>query len=43
MLLGELDRRGRMRGAVVCELDEAFDSIREMEQADHEIDSRDVL
>jgi predicted HD phosphohydrolase len=32
MLLNELDRRGRVRGAIVCELEEAFDYIREMNQ-----------
>jgi hypothetical protein len=30
MLLNELDRRGRVRGAVVCDLDEALESLREM-------------
>ena len=32
LLLHELDRRGRVRGAFVCELDEALDYIREMDQ-----------
>jgi predicted HD phosphohydrolase len=32
MLLNELDRRGRVRGAIVCELEEAFDYIRELDQ-----------
>src|SRR4051794_13129323 len=31
MLLNELDRRGRMRGAVVCEVAEALEYIREMD------------
>ena len=30
MLLNELDRRGRVRGAAVCELDEALDFLREL-------------
>jgi hypothetical protein len=30
-LLAELDRKGRVRGAGVSELEEVFDSIREME------------
>ena len=32
MLLYELDRRGRVRGAVVCEVDEAIEYFRELEQ-----------
>lgn len=32
LLLHELDRRGRVRGSFVCELDEAFDHIRELDQ-----------
>ena len=31
MLLYELDRRGRVRGAVVCEVDEALDALREID------------
>ena len=31
MLLYELDRRGRVRGAIVCEVDEALESIRELD------------
>jgi predicted HD phosphohydrolase len=35
MLLNELDRRGRVRGAAVCELDEALEFLRELaEDAD---------
>jgi hypothetical protein len=30
LLLGELGRRGRMRGAVVCEVDEAIEYVRDM-------------
>src|SRR5579883_2728138 len=30
MLLAELDRRGRVRGAAVCDLDEALDLLREL-------------
>ena len=30
MLLAELDRRGRVRGAAVCELEEALDFLREL-------------
>ncbi len=30
MLLNELDRQGRVRGAFVCELDEALEFLREM-------------
>jgi hypothetical protein len=30
MLLAELDRRGRIRGAAVCDLDEALDFLREL-------------
>ena len=30
MLLGELDRRGRVRGASVCELDERLEFLREL-------------
>ena len=30
MLLYELDRRGRVRGAAVCELDEALEFLREL-------------
>ena len=30
MLLNELDRRGRVRGAAVCELDEALEFLREL-------------
>ena len=36
MLLGELDRRGRVRGAFVCELEEALDYIRELEDEESE-------
>jgi hypothetical protein len=32
MLLNQLDRRGRMRGAVVCEPEEALEYIRELDQ-----------
>ena len=32
MLLNQLDRRGRMRGAVVCELEEALEYIRRMNE-----------
>jgi hypothetical protein len=32
MLLNELDRRGRVRGAIVCEIEEAFDYIRELDE-----------
>jgi hypothetical protein len=32
MLLYELDRRGRVRGAVVCELEEALQSLRDMDR-----------
>jgi len=34
LLLHELDRRGRVRGAFVCELDEALDYIRGMDPDD---------
>ena len=34
ILLHELDRRGRVRGAFVCELDEALDYIRGMNSDD---------
>lgn len=34
MLLYELDRRGRVRGVVVCEVDEALAHLREMDQAE---------
>jgi hypothetical protein len=34
MLLNELDRRGRVRGAVVCEIDEALDVVRELGEAE---------
>ena len=34
LLLHELDRRGRVRGAFVCELDEALDYIRGMNSDD---------
>jgi predicted HD phosphohydrolase len=34
MLLNQLDRRGRMRGAVVCEPEEALEYIRQMDQQD---------
>ena len=34
LLLHELDRRGRVRGAFVCELDEALDEIRGMNPDD---------
>jgi predicted nucleotidyltransferase len=37
MLLNELDRRGRVRGAAVCELDEALEFLREL--ADEELES----
>jgi predicted HD phosphohydrolase len=37
MLLYEFDRRGRIRGAVVCELEEALESLREMDQGDPEL------
>jgi hypothetical protein len=37
MLLCDCDRRGRVPGEVVCELPEALDSIRELEQ---ELDSQ---
>ena len=37
MLLHELDRRGRVRGAAVCELDEALEFLREL--AEQEQDS----
>ena len=30
MLLSELDRRGRVRGAAVCELDEALEFLRDL-------------
>jgi hypothetical protein len=30
MLLSELDRRGRVRGAAVCELDDALEVLREL-------------
>ena len=37
MLLNQLDRRGRLRGAVVCEPDEALEYIRRMdEENEHE-------
>jgi predicted nucleotidyltransferase len=36
MLLNELDRRGRVRGAAVCELDEALDFLRELAEQDRE-------
>jgi len=36
MLLNDLDRRGRVRGAFVCELEEAFDVIRALAEADRE-------
>ena len=36
MLLNELDRRGRVRGAAVCELDEALDILRELAEQDRE-------
>jgi len=32
MLLSELDRRGRVRGAAVCELDEALEFLRELSE-----------
>jgi hypothetical protein len=32
MLLGELDHRGRVRGAIVCEVHEALDFLRDMYQ-----------
>jgi predicted nucleotidyltransferase len=34
MLLDELDRRGRVRGAIVCEVDEALGFIRDIDQED---------
>ncbi len=34
MLLYELDRRGRVRGAAVCELDEALEFLRELAEGD---------
>ncbi len=34
MLLNELDRRGRVRGAAVCELDEALEFLRELAEED---------
>ena len=36
MLLNELDRRGRVRGAAVCELDLALDFLRELAEQDQE-------
>jgi predicted HD phosphohydrolase/predicted nucleotidyltransferase len=36
MLLNELDRRGRVRGAFVCELDEALEFLRELAEDDHD-------
>jgi hypothetical protein len=33
-LLNQLDRRGRMRGAVICEPEEALEYIRELDQQD---------
>ena len=40
MLLDELDRRGRVRGAFVCEVEEALDYLREMD-SDHPVSSRE--
>ena len=37
MLLSELDRRGRVRGAAVCELDQALEFLREL--ADEALES----
>jgi hypothetical protein len=34
MLLRELDLRGRVRGAIVCELSEALDYIRNLDEDD---------
>ncbi len=34
MLLSELDRRGRVRGAAVCELDEALEFLRDLSEQD---------
>ena len=36
MLLSELDRRGRVRGASVCELDQALEFLRELAEQDLE-------
>jgi predicted HD phosphohydrolase/predicted nucleotidyltransferase len=36
MLLNELDRRGRVRGAHVCELEEAIEFLRELSEQDSE-------
>ena len=38
MLLNELDRRGRVRGAAVCELDEALDFLRELAEQERTLD-----
>ena len=36
MLLEELDKKGRMRGVMVCELEEALEYIRDLEDSDFE-------
>ena len=36
MLLSELDRRGRVRGAAVCELEEAIEFLRELAEQEHD-------
>ena len=36
MLLNELDRRGRMRGAVVCEVEEAIEFLRELAEQEQD-------
>jgi len=36
MLLNELDRRGRVPGAAVCELEEALALIRELAEQEHD-------